>query len=1833
MQGEGHTGSRPGHVPNGSNGVHLESGTGKMRSKPFTVEEALAYTPMSSVVPFNTDIIPSPSVGLQASPSIFANAAEQAQAQRGLDSLNQDAADPSRTSQKLERTLRTLQELLRPENLTSFKFKNSRPPTTACPPNAQYELKMSLSPFAQRLFDSTDVPYQPLTPETPGSRSERGSGIHTQPKKTPAKERSKAPSKPVHGVSAAQVIFNQEAPNPKATREIPRLPPQAIRPLTPPSASPVPTPGPAVSLILPNANDIINTQEYIEYKESPAKTDFSSNKQKRLQAPETQEFLDTGSDQREKANIAFRNLQTFLQDIFEAEDQYHSNGVANAEIFTSTGETPSLTSAVHTRVEGLLQKSMSFGNFSQAPLDDLIRLQKLCEGSLRTIETMDVRIDTSWESADVEAWLKKLPLLETGLRSGRTALRLMAGGRDEKQLYSEEIIQLSLNALKNVIDGATVPIVEMRSSGSTSTLFKLFSAGKKAISGVLFQCRRLLSMIGELISKIDLSEAVVNTLEFLVSQLIFVENAHAEKDSVLGIQKYDVLRVVAMDTLAQIFSNYPGQRQGIIDDVLTSLEKLPSTKQSARQFRLMEGGSIQLVSALIMRLIQTSANKLNDRQTKRTQVGSRELGEEDAETDELADEPDDVYKGPEISPNDTEQRAAQQSVTAVQELQATVSPLIDTAKQSAQYVVGYIVGRAMTSTKNGDTPYRNLLDLFVQDFITCLNSTDWPAAELLLRLFLFKMVSLAEGEKTAAPAKNMALDLLGEMGAAISHLNSHVRNTAGALDSTEGDVELGGQLARLAAASLEGKLKAEQLVAWNGPYRGSLEYLDKRCSEDNALQSAVGYRMADWASQIQIIYDNINDDDQDHEEVEEDFGRLAYRLRMMLFNRRWLSSEYTFRAISVGHARLAYAITIMNSQFCRSFERVLMILLGSMSSEQATVRSKSLKSVNQVLETDPTILDRGNSVIRLILRCSSDPSPQVRDSALGLIGKCIGLRPPLENDALPDILLRVSDSGLSVRKRAIRLLKEIYLRNDKEDVRTAIADALLHRVTDLDTGVQELARQTMEDIWMAPFYLPVSVDDLSVQYRLSITNHVRLMINTVKRNSGAAVLDKVLQSMLSTKLAAANFRVCKTLVATMFDSILDSSTTVGGERLEARDSLQLLMTFAKAEPKLFTADQIHLLQPYIANVKSEDDMAVFRAVVVIFRYVLPHLSSVHSNFLVAVRTALMPSIQRLTKTLLDDVVACLWIISTTLDSYENLSRVAISCLDGIRKLQGVNLSNPSGTANCRKLLKLLLISGIIGKHCDLDSQESLFRKSFPAWKGSSVAKLMVDMFTPFASPAQNFDVRKGALDAIGLVCQSWPKNFSSVNVYTTFQQVFEEKYPPLETTILRSFNEFLIQEEKRSDPSTEVAVGAAIETPATLGIMGGTQADGVALEIAQKFLKDITRIATATQDDHALLATEILASINRQGLHHPKDCGSALVALETSQNPKIAELAAREHRSLHEKYETIMEKEYMRAVQAAFCYQRDIAKDVRGALKGSYTAKLYLLMDVLKISKPKGRKRFLESLCTRIDFEPAKLDVSQNPPDHVLFSQFVIENMAFFEYHSIDDLQVAITAMEKVVAGTGAGVAHAIESEIFRVRMENGAPTTDGAGVVTLALEPAIDYSRFYQLTAASMILSSLWEARTYLRRSYGLMTNKRETKGKGAAKDLSKAPVKVQGVTGDRVWAEFSKIMLALRSQEAMMEQCKAFVELLTVDKDFKIAAEGEDETTAKMRFTTPSDEEGDASLGALSGSGRGRKRKTSGTPGMRKKRARSGSKGPGKRNGRGSYDSGEEEDPSMLF
>ena len=92
---------------------------------------------------------------------------------------------------------------------------------------------------------------------------------------------------------------------------------------------------------------------------------------------------------------------------------------------------------------------------------------------------------------------------------------------------------------------------------------------------------------------------------------------------------------------------------------------------------------------------------------------------------------------------------------------------------------------------------------------------------------------------------------------------------------------------------------------------------------------------------------------------------------------------------------------------------------------------------------------------------------------------------------------------------------------------------------------------------------------------------------------------------------------------------------------------------------------------------------------------------------------------------------------------------------------------------------------------------------------------------------------------------------------------------------------------------------------------------------------------------------------------------------------------------------------------------------------------------------------------------------------------------------------------------------------------------------------------------------------------------------------------------------------MSALNSPELMAAQCKGFVEILSVDSEFKLAVEADDSLDAEGKLATPSEDEEGGTPAPLVVTSRGQKRSRQSlgeTPGGRKKKRRP-SVGRGKR------------------
>ncbi|OAA56691.1 sister chromatid cohesion protein [Niveomyces insectorum RCEF 264] len=1914
--------------------------------RPFAFSEALPYSPFSSISPLETRIIPIPTLAAKAASAQLA----QLVSQQEFDVLNASIADDTASSSP-DHGLDDVHQLLASSRIPQFNFKalsqtstSSSDATPVSPATPSSSAAAALRPVSKMVFDRANVPFRYPSPESPNEPSPNGSTprLPSTAKVTPTRRPGSSASKAKESIIVASngvTSLNAQSYARNLTSieiNIPSLPASLSGQTIPVQPdSPTTTPPKTNSLPAPTSSNISTTTTTtnttttakanaastletitapVVKQETPSRlplTDEDSATKPKLTielnlAPgfnpqeyqvvadlpdDTMQDVFGGLDQRQRAEATFQELLRLFQDIFEAESNIARQGGSAPFIYLTNDDEPTLTDVALRKAQSTITKAITLGCFADVPVDDLLRLQRLCDGALRHARNLDLKLSNEATESEVDEWIVQLRHADLGLKAARLTLKIMSGGREDRQLYSEDSIQTAVDLFKSVMDSVVVPIAELRSSGPLERRFKQLASYKKAIAPVFTATQRLFAGMTALVTAVDLSEMVVSALEFSASHLIFVENAHTERDSVLGVQAFDGLRLAAMDMLSQIFVKKPLQRRGIFDDILTSLEKLPIGKQSARQFKLANGRSIQPVSALIMRLVQASAGRVVDK----TKPASGIVDDDALEDDEEGDAEPKSSAGAPVATIVSEEEAAYEHELSIAELTDVASPLNSMAYFHAKYVIKFIVQRAQTSSKSADTPYRNLLDLFVEDFTACLETPDWPAAELLLRLLMMAMFKLTENEKIPAPVKNMALEELGVIGAALARLRSVIHKSANSSEATGPD-ELDLLLSNLAAAALGEAPPAEEFLAWTGPFRSTLEYLEDRSSQDPHLRGAISYAAADWAARICRLYtsraeaaataaaeadtDELGDDkgggrgDRVHERQNRELGRIAYRLRVMIEDGRGLAGNRSFKTVSAAQAKLSYAIVTLRSPLGGSFHDIINILAMGMGSDQATVRSKSLKSITEVLETDPSIFDNPASIVgRLIRECCADSSVQVRDSALGLVSRAITLRPNLEETMIKTIIDRFLDSGVGVRKRAIKVARDVYLRNQSKDIRSDIANGLLHRVQDPDEGVRELARQTIEEIWVTPFAetaAATAAGTATTAEKTFLSDHVALILQTVKTGTVTPILDKVFQAILSptAKAAAANFEVCKRFVAVMFD-LVDDPDTNDPSAPSGRDALQLMMIFAKADPRLFTFEQIRLLKPHVANVKdvqTPDDMAVARAVVVIYKRVLPQLSSVMRPFLEEVRSSLIPSVVNVSRALLDDVMGCLWVVCVLLKDPTGLVRIVLSALRGVQNQERLSEQDPLFDKKAKRFLRYTLIVGMAGKHCDLDSEIDSFRAQFPKYEATTVSKLMVDILCPFAMAPWPLSIRRIALDAVGLICQSWPRNFVLKNVYTAFHSAFSQRDPSLEVKIMQSLKEFLTKEEQRSETASDAtkaekaarlgggAKAAAGDGGGTgkkrqLTVMGGTSHDDVASATTQRFLGDITRIALGSVSEEAYLAAEILGSISRQGLVHPKETGVTMITLETSTMPKMAELAYREHRSMHNKYETVLEREYVKAIHTVFQYQRDVIKDVRGATTEPFTPKLHHLMDVLKDSKSKNRSRLLEKMCAQVDFEPGKLDVSQSPPQHLEFARFIIENLAFLEYVTVGELQATVSAMERTVHTTGVSISHAIESELFEPAVDSKPPTAapfqafqDNAGgeastttVPTAASTPSgpvlragLDPRRLRQLAAGCMVLLCLWEARSFLCRQYGLKRD--STKAKGQARDLTRTPTKVQGITGDKFWDEMSVIMTGLDTDDRMVARCTGLVELLTVDAEFKLADDNDDDVAGGLLQDDDDLGSGGEDDGS-GGGGRGRKRKASGgggnnTSGGRKKRPRSSSQR--RKRGRPRKNAGPEDD-----
>lgn len=1710
---------------------------------------------------------------------------------RVLERLSAGATSAEDASKRCQQTIRDVQKLLDAESLTRYHFKKPRHIQQGNVANGHSQHSApALSPFAKMVLKTTDVPYRYLTPESPGTQPTPSVNGTKFSKHKTHKEASTPQSMANHAISQRNSQRNDQLPSG-----------ETLQNHYAPSSSQV------LQAVVPRtltAAELAGIQ-HVPDNAVPSSGD-SRNMTKNKSKP-----IDI--DQRQKGDAAVIALQNLLNDIFSADDVFDpsSNEIMPPmdRAYTDDGPVSILQSGMQAQLDAVVVDIAKYNRLDDIPIEDLTRIQKLNEKHVAAVTSLQLGIGKHWSEDDTDYWLQKIQQADAGLLAARTLFRVMTAGRQEKELQSEDHVRAVLDLLRTVMDTAIIPIVEERpvlgekirggDKQQHNPKFVLATNHRAPLRALLSSVTKSFRLLSKFLVLVDVDESAVSSIVYMGKSLIFAENAATEKESVFGVQYFEGTRKCAMDVLGRIFTRYPDHRTFVIDEVLTSLEKLPATKQSARQYQVFDGKRIQLVSALLMRFVQTSASR-----------NSNSLHLRSKADDDEEDDADGSDEDPQDEGSDEEDRSS--SVNSVKprgapaDLASLIKPLHDAAANDANHIARALINRASTTNKNSDEPFRKLLDIFIEDFLGVLGSSDWPAAELLLQSMLRSFISLAEDSKKSVPVRNLSLELLGTMGSGILALQSQTRSAARNVDVEESSLT-SSIVANYKNAEANNKdLDNNELLSFNGPYNHVISYLNARdqSGSDPQLQTAKGFTLVQWANQLCSA--RATSIDSDSSDGSDRSKNVKDKLRKLIMDPSCLE-EFDFQVPSTAAGKFASILVTANLVFCKAFPRLFSALVTALSDEHTLVKSRAIRSLVTVVERDPDVLARNVNLLNKIVICMDDKAPLVREAALGLVQKTLAFRPDLAHKVQGPIHRRTADTAVGVRKKAYKVLKDLYLLSDgpakanssadvQLGVRANVANTLITGMEDADETVIALVRVILEELWFSPFHGLSTSGDNAVQAKLKYRLQAQLLTRCVsygksggRETEVCAHMESLVREVLTkSKTAPANERVCKTIIEVLFDGVIDPADIPGSPSAEV--ILMTLAIFARACPTLMEAAQLERLEPYTNNLSQQDDLEVYRSVLTILRYAMPHVNNLAKDILVKIQSSLMLAIGKLPRSELAGVAACLWTIDGEVQNTERLVKLVGSAMRNVHSVNAAALTSDPKSAP--RIMKLMAIVGQFGKACDFEPQLATFKKDyFPNTKARTVAAICIEVLCPFTTPSKPLNIREAALDAICAISQRWPKMFLRADVGGAFVRILDEKATSLEEIFVSGLEGFFANLSTPTEEQQEEAAAPVTGRDRLAKTYIATDQDGASSELAQKFLQDIIRISESSADNLALTATKLIASILQQGLPHPKECGPTLVALETSPNAAIAQVAWSEHKVMHQKHETTIEKEYVRSIQRSLAYQENVVKDPSGFVGSPPKSKLHYFWDVLKAGKTKVRHKFINNIVQKLEFEPAKLEVNTDTPPELAFARYVCENLAFFEYDRTDDLLKLLFALEKSFANVGTPVAQSIESEVLKLSVA-AVLAPDPMSIATMtgnATGNSIKPDRLKSLALSGQILLIIWETRNYILRLWNL--HKAARNSKTVAKENSKQPSRA---TNAPALAEaYIRSMAVLMTPAASPEQhqalCERFVEVMSVDSEAKVASEDEDDVA--VAGGEPSGSEGRS---ATPPAGKGRKRKS---------------------------------------
>ncbi|XP_029017245.1 nipped-B-like protein A isoform X3 [Betta splendens] len=1194
-------------------------------------------------------------------------------------------------------------------------------------------------------------------------------------------------------------------------------------------------------------------------------------------------------------------------------------------------------------------KIKAMGISSRIPSDKLVKLLNILEKNIQDGSKLSTLMNHDHDAEDEERLWRDL-IMERVTKSADaclTALNIMTSAHMPKAVYIEDVIERVLQYTKFHLQNTLYPQydpvyrVDPHGGGMLSSKAKRAkcSTHKQRVIVMLYnKVCDIVSNISELLEIQLLTDTTILQVSSMGITPFFVENVSE-------------LQLCAIKLVTAVFSRYEKHRQLILEEIFTSLARLPTSKRSLRNFRLNSSDQdgepmyIQMVTALVLQLIQCVVLLPNDK---------------------------DIY--------DEYDSKVDQDVL--------ITNSYETAMRTAQNFLSVFLKKC--GSKQGEEDYRPLFENFVQDLLSTVNKPEWPAAELLLSLLGRLLVHQFSNKQTEMALRVASLDYLGTVAARLRKDAVTSRMDQRSID-------------RILQES-QGTDETQQLQ------KALLDYLEENAETDPSLVFARKFYIAQWfrdattEAEKSMRNQNPKDDDssdgpqhaKELETTSEIMQRAEKRKKFLRTIIKTTPAHFTtlkMNSDTVDYEDSCLIVRYLASMrpFAQSFDIYLTQILRVLGESAIAVRTKAMKCLSEVVAVDPSILARSD-MQRGVHGRLMDNSTSVREAAVELLGKFVLSRPQLTEQYYDMLIERILDTGISVRKRVIKILRDICLEQPTFSKITEMCVKMIRRVND-EEGIKKLVNETFQKLWFTP--TPAHDKETMTRKILNITDVVAAC-----RDTGYDWFEQLLQNLLKSEEDASYKpakKACVQLVDNLVEHILKYEESLAENKVNSTRLVACITTlylFSKIRAQLMVKHAM-TMQPYLTTkCNTANDFMVICNVAKILELVVPLMEHPSETFLATIEEDLMKLIIKYGMTVVQHCVSCLGaVVNKVTHNYKFVWACFNRFYGALNKLKIQHHEDPNSTtlvANKPFLLRSLFTVGALARHFDFDLEE---------FKGTNrvVIKEKVLELLLYFTKHEDEEVKTKAIIGLGFLVIMHPSQMFVPEVKTLYNGILADSSSSinLKIQILKNLQTYLQEEDTRMQEADRE--WNKLSKQEDLKEMGDISS-GMSSSIMQLYLKQVLEAFFHSQSSVRHFALNVIALTLNQGLIHPVQCVPYLIAMGTDPEPSMRNKADQQLVEIDKKYTGFIHMKAVAGMKMSYSLQQAILLSRRTIVRGfrqdeTHSALCSHLFTMIRGNR-QHRRAFLISLLNLFD-DSAKTDVNM--------LLFIADNLACFPYQSQEE--------------------------------------------------------------------------------------------------------------------------------------------------------------------------------------------------------------------------------------